>query len=529
MIRPVRVALAATLTLALTLPAGAATAAPAASVAPALAAGSPAGAVDRATALRWAADTWRSMVAMTDPGTGLPADNIDGDLATGSRAKYTSPTNIGSYIWSALVARELKLIGERELVGRVDAALSSLARLDRHADSGMFYNWYDPATLELLRTWPVDGNPVYPFASSVDNAWLAAALMIVHNALPQLRGKADPLLNAMDFGFYYDPQALGADVPVGLMRGGFWVEPPPGCSLPGNYRDRGPDVHYTCHTYGAFNSETRMISYVAIARGQVPPAHYFGPWRTFPDTCDWSWQEMKPVGGYREYAGVRVFEGAYRYRGLQFVPSWGGDMFEAFMPDMFVPETRWGPNSWARNHPVYVRGQIAHGLDDAKYGHWGFSPASDPAGGYREYGVDAMGLDTPGYTSDQERTSVDYGFEGCPDRPAQPEPAAYGDGVVTPHAVFLALQYAPAEAQTELAKLRRDFDIYGPGGFYDSVAVRSGTVAKRYLALDQGMVLGALGNLLGDDLLRRQFTPGGAERLLRPVMRMEEFSVPARQ
>ena len=43
----------------------------------------------------YARDTWRSVVAMTDPGTGLVADNIEGDLAAGSRSAYTSPTNIG--------------------------------------------------------------------------------------------------------------------------------------------------------------------------------------------------------------------------------------------------------------------------------------------------------------------------------------------------------------------------------------------------------------------------------------------------
>ena len=59
--------------------------------------------------------------------------------------------------------------------------------------------------------------------------------------------------------------------------------------------------------------------------------------------------------------------------------------------------------------------------------------------------------------------------------------------------------------------------------------MRSGTVAKRYLALDQGMVMAALGNLLGGDVLRDAFTRGGAERLLRPVIAVEEFSVPADQ
>jgi hypothetical protein len=474
-------------------------------------------------------DTWRSLTAMTVPATGLPADNIGGALDPATRAKYTSPTNIGAYLWSAVAAEDLGVISRRELVSRVRTTLSSMARLQRHPASGQFYNWYDPATLELLHTWPEDGSVVYPFASSVDNAWMASALMVVRNAVPEVRAQAQKLLAPMDFSFYYDVAARGPDVPAGLMRGGFWDEAPPApqCSLPGNYTGAGPEVFYTCHTYGSFASETRMITYVAISLGQVPPAHYFAPWRTFPDTCDWGWQEQKPAGRFVDYLGVPVFEGSYTYRGLKFVPTWGGDMFEELMPDVFVPEVAWGRNSWARQHSVYVRGQIEHGLNDAKYGYWGFSPSSNPDGGYREYGVDIMGLDTPGYTSDQERTSVDVGFEGC--RDPQPLPASYGDGVVTPHAVVLALPYQPKAATAELAKLRRDFDSYGPGGYYDAIAVRSGKVAKRYLALDQGMIMGALGNLLGDNVLRDAFTRGGPETHLRPVMAMEEFNLPRHQ
>jgi hypothetical protein len=476
-----------------------------------------------------ARDTWRSFTTMTVPATGLPADNIGGALDPATRSHYTSPTNIGAYLWSAISAEKLGVISHRELVSRVRTTLSSVERLQRHPASGQFYNWYDPATLELLHTWPEDGSVVYPFASSVDNAWMAAALMVVRNAVPEVRTQAQRLLAPMDFAFYYDVAARGPDVPAGLMRGGFWdVAPPaPQCVLPGNYTGEGPEVFYTCHTYGSFASETRMITYVAISLGQVPPAHYFAPWRTFPDTCDWGWQEQKPAGRFVDYLGVPVFEGRYTYRGLKFVPTWGGDMFEELMPDMFVPEVAWGRDSWARQHSVYVRGQIEHGLNDAKYGYWGFSPSSNPDGGYREYGVDLMGLDTPGYTSDQERTSVDVGFEGC--RDAAPLPASYGDGVVTPHAVVLALPYQPKAATTELAKLRRDFDSYGPGGYYDAIAVRSGKVAKRYLALDQGMIMGALGNLHGHDVLRNAFIKGGATQFLRPVMAMEEFNLPRRQ
>jgi hypothetical protein len=55
------------------------------------------------------------------------------------------------------------------------------------------------------------------------------------------------------------------------------------------------------------------------------------------------------------------------------------------------------------------------------------------------------------------------------------------------------------------------------------VAVRSGTVARRYLSLDQAMVMGAAGNVLGNDVLRRAFSTTAVERALRPVIGVEEF------
>jgi hypothetical protein len=482
------------------------------------------------TLMRYATATWRSFDAMVDDTTGLPADNIAGNLREGTRSAYTSPTNIGGYLWSTVVARDLRIIDGQEAYERMSKTLETVAQLQRHEDSGMFYNWYDPATLEVLRIWPENGSTVYPFLSSVDNGWLAAALRIVASAEPRLGHEANALFESMDFGFYYDPNAK-AD--VGLIRGGFWVEPPPqvpppGCSsIAGNYRDRGPDVYYTCHHYGAFNSEPRIASYLGIATGQIPPEHYFGPWRTFPaDSCDWSWSDHGGIGEWREYLGVDVWEGAYDYRDFYVVPTWGGSMFEALMPDLFVPEAQWGPDSWGVNHPLFVQGQIEHGLEEAGYGYWGFSPSSNPAGGYREYGVDMMGMDEPGYTSDQERTSVDPGFftvDGTQCRLPKPPPTAYGDGVVTPHAVFLALPYAKAEALENLANLAEDLDAYGPGGFFDAVAVRSGTVAKRYLSLDQAMIMAAIGNELRHDLVKQYFVDDEFREALRPLMAMESF------
>jgi hypothetical protein len=75
-----------------------------------------------------------------------------------------------------------------------------------------------------------------------------------------------------------------------------------------------------------------------------------------------------------------------------------------------------------------------------------------------------------------------------------------------------------------LDAIRSDFDAYGPGGFYDAVAVRSGQVSQRYLALDQGMIMAALGNELAGDNMRDYVASGSMKRKIKPLMKMEEFS-----
>jgi hypothetical protein len=199
-------------------------------------------------------------------------------------------------------------------------------------------------------------------------------------------------------------------------------------------------------------------------------------------------------------------------------------MFEALMPTLVVPEEQWGANSWGVTHPLYVESQVEFGRREAGYGYWGFSPASNPAGGYREYGVDAIGMEPNGYAADVERlTLVDAGWDdpACP-RVATPMTGA-GQGVVTPHAVFLALDFAPGAALANLAALHRDFPgLYGAGGFKDSVNAATGQVADRYLALDQGMTIAAAANALLADRLQG-YLAVTLEAALRPLMAMERF------
>ncbi len=370
----------------------------------------------------YARTTWSSLAAMTDPATGLPADSLDAD---GTTSVQTSTTNIGAYMWSAVAAQRLGIISHRDLVSRMSKTVATLSRMERY--DGLYYNWYDHHTGAKLTAWPPTGAPLTPILSSVDNGWLAVGLKIVADSVPELSARAQALYDAMDFGFFYVPAQ---------NRILFSYAPSTGAA--------------PC-CYDTVVSESRIADYIGIAKGELPPKEYYGRWRSFPDTCDYAFQEAKPIGFTRTYFGVSVYEGAYPYDGMRIMPSWGGSMFEALMPALFVPEERWAPRSWGVNHPLVVRAQIHHGLVDAGYGDWGFSPSNTPEGGYEAYGVDAIGMDPNGNPSNEDGTLVDHGFPGCPERPAKPDPppSAYTNGVVTPHAAFLALRYDPSAALVE--------------------------------------------------------------------------------
>jgi hypothetical protein len=451
---------------------------------------------DREELLGYARTTWTSVAAMGEAGT-LPVDGLfhqrDGIWRP---SVVTSPPDIASYLWSVLAAERLKIIGADEAEHRAGRILQALERLDRV--HGFFYDDLDARAGKRLETFPGDDKPIQPVASLVDNGWLAAALIMVRNSCPTLRDRADALLKPMDFGFFYEP-----------------FDPADPRNHPGQFH---LSYQVNLKTYDGFiriiNTEQRIASYVGIARGQIPPDHYYRLERTL--RAGEQEQGQKPEGTIRTFLGVPVFEGHYSYRGMRIVPSWGGSMFEDLMVTLFVPEEQWAPRSWGVNHPLYVRAQIEHGLDEAKYGYWGFSPACNPDGGYKTYGVDALGADPLGYRSNNDDVST---------KPPNPPPGRFTNGIVTPHASFLALRFAPRAAMANLRKLRGSFPpLYGDHGFMDSVNVSTGTVADRILLLDQGMILAAIANALADDAMRKAFVDGPSERILRPLIAPEEFT-----
>ena len=130
-----------------------------------------------------------------------------------------------------------------------------------------------------LTAWPPrPQDEFHPILSSVDNGWLAVGLKIVARRVPQLAQRAAALYEAMDFGFYYVPEKNRV-----LFH----------------FRPDDPSKSPCC--YDTVVSESRIVDYIGIGRGQLPEKEYFGRWRSFPDTCDYSFQETRPVGVWRQY------------------------------------------------------------------------------------------------------------------------------------------------------------------------------------------------------------------------------------
>ena len=126
--------------------------------------------------------TWRFFETFVTPlGHMLPPDNFQEDPEP-VVAYRTSPTNLGLYLLSTVVARDFGWTGLVSTVERIETTLRAMEALPRHR--GHFYNWYDTRTLRVLE-------PIY--VSSVDSGNLAGHLIALANACEDWRDGTAPL------------------------------------------------------------------------------------------------------------------------------------------------------------------------------------------------------------------------------------------------------------------------------------------------------------------------------------------------
>ncbi|MBL0058795.1 MAG: DUF3131 domain-containing protein [Elusimicrobia bacterium] len=388
-----------------------------------------------------AKDTWVYFRDLVDRENGIPIDNV---LVAGAQSRvgsFTSTTNIGLYLMSVAGAVEFGLISPGEAQARIRLVLLTLNKLDHWR--GQYFNYYETITLDVSRR----------FASSVDNGWLAAGLIVARQSFPTLAQDIDRILEEMDFSRFYDPE-------IGQLWGGF---------------DAAQNKPSTNH-YGLLCTEPRIASYIGIAKGDLPREHWYRLFRVLPD--EWDWQNQKPQGQLRTIGGQDVFYGTYSHNGIRYVPSWGGSLFEFLMPNLVLDEQQLSKRGLGANNLIALNAQIHYALQERRYPAWGMSPCATPDSqqGYKEYGVPYLGA------------------KGYPD-----------EGVVTPHVSFLALMVDAPQAIENIRRLARMKGLYGPYGFYDSVNVRTGRASARFLALDQSMTFISIVNYLKNGAIQKRF------------------------
>jgi hypothetical protein len=502
-------------------------------------------AAQRATLLGIAKQTWQFYSVDVDPNTHLPMDNATfagGSSTPTAYGKYTSAANIGVYLWAVVAANDLGLISRPKARAQLQATLTEIQRLKRF--DGFLYQWYDTTNGDSIRN-PLDidcsteTTPVFDncyFISNVDNGWYASGLIIVRQAMPELKHLVDSLIGPMNFGIFYDdrpethcntnPSVLG-NQPTGQMFGGYYVGLPP---------YQGDNWMHYYHN-GALYSDPRISAYIGMGLRQMPGNVWWRTWRTLPPPApytdcqstdpDFSWQGQWPVAGsWQTYTDPQsgqpfnVWEGHYVYTGsdLTFIPTYAGGMFEGLMANEVVPETSWGLHSFGLADVRSAQVQIKYATEDLHYPVWGMSPSStaDDSGGYGGFGVE--GLSFPYYGVGANASHPNEGLSQCH--------GCATEDIVTPHASFIALDVVPQQAYANIQALRSIYPgVYGPDGFFDAVNPTTGSVGHRYLVLDQSMIMAALDNALQNRAMQRHFAGDPVSWAAQTYLSLETMSI----
>lgn len=376
---------------------------------------------ERAFLLHQAEQIWDFFADFLTPERNyLPPDNYQLRPWQGP-AERTSPTNIGFAALSCLAALDLGLEDRDRVLSRLSGMLTTLERMKKWR--GNLYNWYRTVTLE----------PMAPkVVSSVDSGNLCACLLALGAGLrdlgrEDLGARALALARNTDLGALYDPK-----------KHLFYISYEPDT-------DTWSQAHYDLMA-----SEARLLSYVALALGQVEHRH---------------WAALS-----------RAQAGAHGYRGMV---SWFGTMFEYFMPHLLLPLPQ---NSFLYESLAFC------GCEQVRFGRkrgipWGISESALPS------------LDQNGCYSYRANGVSSLALCHMPER----EP------VIAPYATYLTLGMLPHKAVDNLMRLRQH-GLEGKYGLYEAVeygrqGIRS---AKSWMSHHMGMSLVAIDNALRDNVQIRR-------------------------
>ncbi len=504
--------------------------------------------------------TWRFFETfVTEEEHWLPPDNFQEDPEP-VVAHRTSPTNMGLYLLSTMVAHDFGWLGISDMVQRLEATLETMTAMRRVR--GHFFNWYDTRDLRPL-------DPLY--ISTVDSGNLAGHLVALAQGCRQrarepvlgppvldgIRDALEPLLESVaqpTFGTRTETvsalqvrealEAMSAaleDPPSSARQWGARLEQlevraetlldiistlsatagqesgPEVLAWATAVRDtvrshardfsmlqvedasaaaestlehrlsavalqaeqlvQGMDFRFlfdesrklfsigfrvadstldpTC--YDLLASEARLASFVAIAKGDVSPRHWFLLGRS-----------LTPVG-----------------RGAALV-SWSGSMFEYLMPLLVMEQP--ARSLLDLTSRLVVRRQIRYGAERGV--PWGVSESA--------------------YNVRDVRLTYQYSDFGVPGLGLKR--GLFEDVVVAPYSTALAAMVDPKAAIDNIARLE-DAGARSAFGFYEALDFTPSrlpedervAVVRAHMAHHQGMTIVSLGNVVHQGLTQRRF------------------------
>ena len=357
---------------------------------------------------------------ITEENNYLICDNYQ--LNRDKKADYkTSPTNIGLSLIAILSAYELKFISKNETIDYFTKIINTIEKLPKW--NGHLYNWYRIETLEVI----------YPhFISTVDSGNFVASLITIKEFLKSMKelnlvSKIEKLVNETNFSQLYSQDnvfSIGYNVDEGIL------EP---------------------YNYNKFASESRITSYLAIAKGDVPSKHWFNLDKTLTT--------------YKRKKGL---------------VSWSGTSFEYFMPLIFIPTYENTLIDESYDFAFYAQKEFIKEVN--KKLPWGISESAynelDDAQNYKY-----KAFATP-YLKLQEESSNRI--------------------VISPYSSILALPRFSNAVLTNMKKLEK-LKLIGKYGFYESYDVEDKEIVYSYFAHHQGMILSSIVNTLKDNIIQKYF------------------------
>lgn len=335
----------------------------------------------------------------------------------------TSPTNIGFSIVSTISAYEIKIIEEKEALETINNIIKSVDDLPKW--HGHLYNWYDIKTKEALQ-------PL--FISTADSGNFISSLYVLKGFLDKFEGysalkyRVKKLIENADFSKLYNKE-------IDVFSIGYTVND--GALVPYHYNN--------------FLSEARLVSYIAIAKGEVPFKHWF--------CLD------KTLTKHKWYKGV---------------VSWTGTMFEYYMPLIFMKS--------------YEHTLLDETYAFAYYAHKSFVEEANPSLPW--------GITESAYNELDDAQNYKYKAFGIPYLKFHDSETP--QIVIAPYGSIMAMSKYPHEVYENIKKFDK-LGMNGKYGLYESYDYDDATIVKSYYSHHQGMILSSIANHLKDNVIQKYF------------------------